>query len=684
MQAKKLPLLELISSGNCTFSIPVYQRYYDWKEPQCDKLFKDVTRIIDDNYIYSHFLGTIVNVLGYKTSTFSEFILIDGQQRITSVILLLLALYNEIPEKNFKDKIYYSYISNPHWEEASKIRLKLIEKDMQTYENLLNNKNPQDDSNNTNIYKNYSFFKKEIQSSEYDAKEILDALGKVEIVCIEISQDENPQLIFESLNSTGLSLLPSDLIRNYLLMQHEHEEQTILYKNCWALIEEYIPNSKITDFVRDFLTMKNGKVTSKDKVYESFKAYCQKNVTSLTRKEILEELLSYSEIYHWFINCNSPIESINKLLKKLQTIKVTIVYPPLLYLFKTCFTYEKISYKDLIKILQVINSYFFRRLVCNFKTSGSNNTFASLAKIIHEKEEDTPYYEMICRFLLSKNGNNIFPRDEEFKVSFISKKDFYASKLAKDTLFEIEKYTSKEIVQEDDVQVEHIMPQTLTPRWIVSLGKKYSDIHKRCMNNIGNLTLTKYNPELSNKSFSDKKEYYSKSNISITRKIRNFKVWNEYSIQNRGEKLFDTAKNIWIIPEEFDYELDNKIINFSKEYNIMEDINVTGYKPKELCISNTIYKVTSWRELFKKLCIFCYDLNSELFTSLTKNYDFKRGETRIISNTYSTMITPSEIANGVYIETTLSAISILNYCKIISEKFELQDDIIYRLEKRSE
>lgn len=336
MEAGPIKLLKLLGENKNTFNIPVYQRNYEWNKEQVEQFFKDIVNIIEDNYEIRHFLGTVVFVSNEKPGLMMERIIIDGQQRITTTILLLKAIYDLLDENDgFKNEIYETYIINKYVEDEYKLKLKPVEGDMQAFVDLMNESPTIKESK---IFTNYSLFVDLIERSNYSAREIYEALSLVEIVYISLdrnSKKENPQIIFESLNSTGLSLTEADLIRNFILMGLSYDEQTRLYKKYWLEIEKMLPNVKISEFVRDYLTMKTGHTPNKNKVYFEFKKNYFKN--SYTSENILKDLLKYARYYYWFINVNTNDNEINKWLEKLNYMKSTVVYPYLLELFDDYF-----------------------------------------------------------------------------------------------------------------------------------------------------------------------------------------------------------------------------------------------------------------------------------------------------------------------------------------------------------
>lgn len=447
LEAKKIRILDFIGKGKKTFNIPVYQRNYDWQEENCKKLFTDIENIIKHNEEIEHFLGTVVYVLTKIERDYEEYVLIDGQQRITSISLLLKALHEKIISEDTKESIWEQYLINKKSPDNIRIRLKPIESDSVSYKQLIDNN---DDSSNSNVCRNYKIFKELLENSHYSAEQIYSALYKIELVTIKLEKDkksENPQLIFESLNSTGLSLTQADLIRNYLLMNSEYEKQTVLYKNFWLKIEIELTNKKISDFIRDFLTMKTGKIANKNKVYDDFKEYMRIQ-KELNEEAVLEELVTYSKYYNWFLNANSNNEKINEKLKHFKYLKNTTVYPLLLSIFEDTYYYKKLDEDKLLKIIDLLISYIFRRTICGYKTSSINKVFASIPKKILENQNEKDIYFKIEKNLMERRLETIFPRDEEFKLNFI-KYNFEKNKeLLKYTLKELEQKVSNNVIND--------------------------------------------------------------------------------------------------------------------------------------------------------------------------------------------------------------------------------------------
>lgn len=359
MKADNLSFLEFIGASKRTFCIPVYQRNYDWKRLQCITLFKDIESIAIDTKRNSHFLGTIVYVEEDSSPNFRQFIVIDGQQRLTSIMLLLKAVLDSTSNDDLKQEIKESYLINRFSPEPLRIKLKPMKSDAINFEKLINDKI--DEMEESKILLNYNLFKDLIRESKLTAEEIYQGVQKLEIVYIRLTQEiENPQLIFESLNSTGLDLTQADLIRNYLLMGQEYGQQEKLYNEYWVRLEKMLPDAMISDFIRDYLTLKTGTIPNKDKVYVSFKDYYCK-LGNYDAEGFLEELTTYGTYYSWFKFCNSPNEEINERLSQLQRLKSTVVYPFLLNVFEDHYMFSNISEQTLCDTLDVILSYVMRR-----------------------------------------------------------------------------------------------------------------------------------------------------------------------------------------------------------------------------------------------------------------------------------------------------------------------------------
>lgn len=674
MEARQISIEEFLSSSKTRFIIPVYQRNYDWKEKNCFQLFNDIRSASIDERIKSHFMGSIVYVSNSDTDSIDlkEYVIIDGQQRLTTVTLFLKALHDLVEDLDLQEEILESYLINKRLDEKNKIKLKPIKKDDETFIKLLKNDFDTIDKE-SNMYKNYIFFKEKILAVD-DKKRLFRGFKKLFIIHIALNRrDDNPQLIFESINSTGVSLSQSDLIRNFLLMDKEASEQTRLFETYWFKIEEHLTSENISDFTRDYLTMKQNKIPNKGEVYESFKKFVFDK--KLDAEELLSELYHYSKIYRTFLNPKDEIYSLK--LQNLKMLKVGVAYPFLLILVDL-YNKEDIDKENLLKSLDILESYIVRRAICNQATNALNKVFASLYNELLEIKDFQ--YSQISKYinalLISKKGSAIFPNNKMFKSDFISR-DMYNIKNKLFFLWRLENKDNKEKVDISNLSIEHYMPQTLTHAWKVHLGDKFQNIHDLYVHNIGNLSLTADNSELGNKTFEDKKSILKEqSKLKLNRFFINSNSWNEEKIKQRADLLFEEAKELW------NYENNDmdilKSIDEKEFYTIDDDFDITGKKPISFEIDGQKFNVKSWKEILIKTLEYLSEIDLSIVKSFTQDNDFQGRERRIISTNKDDMRNHIQLKDGIFVETNLSANSIIANIKLICEKFGLDnDDFIY-------
>ncbi|MGM0519609.1 MAG: DUF262 domain-containing protein [Campylobacterota bacterium] len=676
MKASEIKLEEFLSQPKTNFIIPVYQRNYDWKKEQCNDFITDVEALVKRER-ETHFLGTIVYIKGDDLesieSGLKEYIIIDGQQRITTTMLFLKAIYDLSDDIDDKEEIRDDFLIIKR---SNKLKLKPIKDDNFIFEKLLNNEII-DENNTSRIYKNYQYFKEYLIRSTIDIEKYFKTFRRIWVVYIELDRTkDDPQLIFESINSTGLSLSEADLIRNFILMDKKHDEQNYLFEEYWSKIEKLLLSENISAYIRDYLTMKENKIPNQKDVYNSFKNYVSSS--NLNSEELLTDLLYHAKNYSRFLFLNFEIKEIEQLLKEIKDLKVTVSYPFLLRIFED-FDKGIISSEILVNCIQLIRNYIFRRLICEYNTNALNKIFMILYKELTEVENFTEnYYECLASVLLDKRSSGMYPRDEEFKDYFTTK-DIYKFKNKNYLLYKLECFENKEVVPMADLTIEHIMPQTLTAKWNVELGDKFSQVHEQLLHNIGNLTFSGYNANLSNKSFSEKKVILKESNVGLNKYFNEIKYWTKEEIEKRADYLFEKiALNIWKFPG-ID---ENKFINKDEQeyYNLNESFDVTGKKIKKINILGDNIAVSSWIQCFAEFSNTMYNIDNSVFSQLAYDDDFKGREKRIISDNIDELRKPHKFNDNVhiYIESNLSANSILNYIKILAEKYELYgDDVVF-------
>jgi len=560
MRADETNLLKFLN-GPKQFIIPIYQRTYSWTQLECRQLWNDIVRAGKDESIAGHFVGSIVYVEKglYQISAVPKFLVIDGQQRLTTIAILLSALSKAI-ETNGKttemsaEKLKSYYLLNDKEEGELRQKLVLTKSDKDTLFKIVDQKELTD-KDALRLKDNYEFFVEQI--SKCDLKVVYQGVAKLILIDVSLDRErDNPQLIFESLNSTGLELTQADLVRNYILMGLEKNEQETLYVDYWFPMEKNFGHAEYSDlfdrFMRDYLTIKTGKIPNIKDVYSAFKAYAQ-NFENM--KDLVEEIFRYSKYFVSFALEREEDVDIIAIIKDINTLKVDVSYPFLLQTYED-YNQEKVSKEVLLKILKYIESYVFRRAICGIPTNSLNKTFANLYKEIQQEK----YLESFIAIMLLKDSYRKFPRNKEFKEQLLIK-DVYNLRIRNYLLNKLENQDRKERVIVEEYTIEHIMPQNenLPKEWRQELGENWEDVHDKYLHTIGNLTLTGYNSELSDRPFKEKRNIkggFADSPIRLNKGIANLENWNEKEIVNRAIDLSDLAIQLWECPE-----LEKEIMN---------------------------------------------------------------------------------------------------------------------------
>lgn len=681
MQANPITFLDFISGVDKKFTIPVFQRNYDWREEHCKQLFTDICSMVSDSKRKFHFMGTIVYISNDEVDMidFHEYVVIDGQQRITTVMLLLKAIHDSFKSMGDKEnnkiaeKIYDHYLTNKYAESQNKLRLKPMLEDEKVFQLIMEDQFDFIDKKST-MFKNYSLFRNLINLNNSITPRLLEGVKKLLIVYIGLKRGEdNAQLIFESLNSTGLDLTDADLIRNFVLMDKEPQVQEFLFKNYWMKIEKLLTNQQISDFVRDYLTMKLNEIPKKEQVYNSFKKYVFEQWNKDTISDLLEELLFYSYIYSGLVNDYEQDKEIKCALADLRKLKVTVSYPFLMEVYGDYLNNE-INKRTLLDVLQLIETYIVRRLICERPTNALSKVFKNLYRDLKSiPDYKYNYYDCLSVILMKKRYSASFPLENELKHAFASK-DMYKFMYIRFLLEKLENHNNKEKVTMENLSIEHIMPQNLNSKWVIKLGTNASSIHEKYVHNIGNLTLTASNSELSDKTYEEKKKVYMESRLKLNKGLINIDNWEENEIQKRAMELFHIAKEIWKLPKiKPEFELSNDMLE--KEYlTLSDEYDVTGTKPKSFEIIGQSYDIRSWKDFIIKVAEVLYELDPILFETFTRDSDFSGRNCRIISKNKPGLREAYEINLNIFIETNFNANYTLNYIKLMLEKFNFEDD----------
>ncbi len=558
MKADAIKLLDFIGkSQEKQFVIPIYQRVYSWKKEQCEQLWDDIIKIGGNDKMNGHFIGSILYVRVDDTHS-SPLLIIDGQQRLTTITLLFIALRDhlsdevKILEKFSREKIE-SYLINSNKDGDKKFRLILSESDKDTLLFLIDKNKRKPSELSLKIMENFKLFEEWIRKNTDKLETIFKGLDKLMIVWIALKKEkDDPQLIFESMNSKGIELTQTDLIRNYIVMEMEVEKQEDFYNQYWRAMEEDFKQSEkqskredpFNKFVRHYLTIKTREIPNINKVYEAFKDYRQKKGIEI--EDLLKDLQKYCGYFCRIVFKKEADKDLNKALGFLVDLERDVIYPLLLELYSD-YSDGVLSKADFIPIIYLTESYICRRAVCELGTNSLNKVFPSFTKKINKDQ----YLESIkAHFLSLEKTTGKFPKDSEFRDSFITI-DFYKLQKIKYFLERLENFERKERVYAHEYTTEHIMPQTLEEEWERDLGENFQAIHDKYLHTIGNLTLTGYNQEYSNKSFQEKRDMekgFKQSPLRLNQSLKDLESFGEKEIEKRANDLADWALKIWTYP----------------------------------------------------------------------------------------------------------------------------------------
>ncbi|MEG0796736.1 MAG: DUF262 and DUF1524 domain-containing protein [Odoribacter sp.] len=581
MKATSANLLSIIK-GPKQFIIPIYQRTYSWLLPQCNKLFNDILKISSNELMQGHFIGSVVYFQEsiHTVSDVPKLLVIDGQQRLTTVTLIIIALAEFIRNNDVKIDTTFTKLQNYYLlnaDEDSELRYKLLltKRDKETLINLINGIEPTEE-HSLRLVENYKFFKSKI--SKENIVDVYNGILRLFIVDVALEKDkDNPQLIFESMNSTGLDLSQADLIRNYILMGQDIKLQTELYERYWFPMEQSYGNeysSRFNWFVRDYLSVQTGVIPTIGKVYENFKAYVQSNKSPSTITGVVQDLFKYSGYYVNMVLRKERDLELRKLFSNIMRLKVDVSYPFLLPVYND-YTDEVITIDEFKEIIALIENYVFRRAICGIPTNSLNKTFATLYKSIDKSQ----YLESLKAAFQLMGNYKRFPNDTEFERE-ITSKDVYNFRSRNYLLHRLENHNRKETVSTDDYTIEHIMPQNpkLSTKWQNMLGGNWQEVQKTYLHTLGNLTLTGYNSELSDNTFDIKKSMeggFNDSPLRLNRFMQKVDIWNEKTINERAKELATIAAKIWKAPN-LSQEILDKYLH-SEEKNI-SDYTVDNYE----------------------------------------------------------------------------------------------------------
>lgn len=660
MKGSETKLVAYMQGSNKRFVIPVYQRNYDWKTENCKQLYDDLVTVVRSQR-KSHFFGSIVSVYNPDGAN-DEFLVIDGQQRLTTVSVLMLAMYNLLEQKKIvpakvtlSERIYEEYLVDKWQDEDTRIKLKPVKNDQKAFEKLFEDES--EHINESNLTVNYNYFYERIQKQEISVDELFDAICRLEIISIMLNNDDNPQLIFESLNSTGVALSEGDKIRNFILMGLPTKDQNDYYEKYWNRIE-ICTDYDVSSFIRDYLSVKQQAIPSQSKVYFTFKAYVEES--KFTTEDLLKDLLAYAKLYEILIKGKTADKQLNSCINRLNRLETTITRPFFLEVLRLQ-SESKLTIAEVSDIFRTAENYLFRRTICDLPTNALNKIFLMLHREItrYDGTEDD-YVAKFKYALLSKKERARFPDDTEFTIAF-SERQIYLMN-SKNKIYILERLENYGTAEDKDVyrhfddgeySIEHIMPQHLTPVWVKELGNDYEQIHEGWLHRIANLTLTAYNSKYSNSSFSDKKNMkngFIDSGIRMNTYIAKKDKWTLAELEERSDYLMGRALDIWASPVT-DFKPEEKQLD---SYALDDDSNLSGRMIARFSYRNTEQPVTSWVDMYERVLKMLHAEDKSVLSKLAYTTDDSVDLAPYISTAAANLRGAIEIDSGIYAEKNTS------------------------------
>lgn len=679
MKANETRVEDFLSANKTQFVIPVYQRNYDWSIAQCKQLLDDILEVGSKKEMNAHFIGSIVFVHDdvYTSSKIKELTIIDGQQRLTTLTLIYLTLHNlakELEDESLVNEISETYLINKYASEEEKLKLRPTENNDKVLKYLMRGDLNEEFQEFSKIIDNYNYFVERITEENY--KYVLDGLSKLMFVEISLDREkDDPQRIFESLNSTGLELSQADLIRNYILMGLNRKDQINVYQNYWEIIEKNARDessniSKVSEYIRDFLTLENKKIPNKNKVYSEFKdKYPTTNIEDL--ENILMKIKNLVYHYNKLLNPkNEKDKDIRLQLEYINRLEINVAFPFLIQVYEDYAT-GIIDKPTFVEILEFIQSYTWRRFIVGVPTNALNKIFM----VLYDKVDTNNYLYSIQSLLFSKTGVQRFPKDEEV-IDALKSKDVYNIKSKNRTyLFErLENFKNNEFVKiEDnpDITIEHIFPQNPDSKWKIELGEKeYVFIKNNYLNTIANLTLSGNNGKLGNKIFKEKRDLkdlgYKDSRLWLNKQISKFDKWGQSEIEERYASLSEKFLQVWKSPN---IEDDTEFIN--GEVNIFEADEPKHKKLEYVIFFDQKLNITQVSKLYAEVIKQLFELEPERFftTDLSEKLSLtKKPQEKGIRQ-------PIQINEVYYIEGNIDNIGKFDRIKNVLTVFGFEDEL---------
>lgn len=625
MKGDSKPILKVFLNTQ-HFIIPIYQRRYRWKVAQCARLFDDIEDACKNNR--QHFIGCLISTFDGR----GDYLVIDGQQRITTLSILLKAAYDLLQDGSLTSRdphlaarILDTFLKDRFEDDSRKsIKLNLFNEDRSDYFMLFDSERRL--AEDCAIHANYNYFVSRLKMASMGIDELYETISSLVVVDITLGNEDNPQLIFESLNSTGLALTEGDKIRNFILMGLSSQKQVEYYRDYWSRIEKNCGDDDTSGFIRDYLSLKTQKIPNIKNVYQDFRSYwsnCGK-----TPVEILEDLRSYSHSYRKLIEADTGNKRSDAAITGLAHLETTVIRPfaiEVIHLADEGF----IPPEEEGRAFSIIEDYIFRRLICALPTNALNKIFATLANEIRKLDGTyDDYSDKLSYILLKKQGSGKFPSDEEFASDFRSR-SLYGGTASRVIWYIFSCLENEGTLETKDVwnhlekgeySIEHIMPQTLSEKWMENLGDDWETVHEEWLNRLGNLTVvaSPYNSMFSNNPFIRKRDMdhgFKDSGLRINQFISSKDKWTANELSERSAILAEKALSIWpglvTSYQEPEEEKD--------EISLDEDIDLTGRSLLYASFNGTPVSATVWADFVEQVSKLVYEADPSRLAAITKD-----------------------------------------------------------------
>lgn len=690
MQGNAEMLCRYMEGSTKRFIIPVYQRNYDWKIEQCKRLFDDLIKL-QDKKRKTHFFGSIVSAKDDDLDM-QEFLIIDGQQRLTTVSLMLLALHDILMEgkliakdTRLAEKLRDEFLVDKYVADASRIKLKSVKADAAAFKALIDEAG--EHVRNSNITINYNYFYDRILKGEISPDDLYKSFCKLQIISIFLQSDDNPQLIFESLNSTGLDLSEGDKIRNYILMGLKPTSlQEKYYEKYWNKIEK-CTDYNVSAFVRDYLSIKMQATPTMKKVYLNFKDFMdtdpfnesQGTSDKNSRKELMEDLLSYARRYEILIKANGKSKELNSLIDRLNRFEATVTRPFLMEAIKQSES-GNIKQDELLEVFEVVESYIFRRLMCDIPTNALNNIFVALnTEITRYDGTNENYLEKLKYALLRKTTSGIFPDDNMFAEGLSNKQVYLMSSKNKKYIMErFENGRTKEVkdvwglIDEGTYTIEHIMPQTLHTEWRDDLGEDHALIHEEWLHKLANLTLTAYNSRYSNSSFDKKLKMqngFIDSGLRMNQHIAKQTKWSLTELEERNKNLVAQGLKIWPMVETT-YQPLEKVLD---TFNLADDVSMKGRRVSKFSFLGIEQSVSSWVDAYTEILAILHSKDPMVLLELAAGKQIN-GLNNCVEENPNDKNSYYKLEEGIYLSINTNTETKLSMLRKLFELYKIEEE----------